>query len=71
MPPKFTAYFRVNSSKTVTALDVNKDGVVTLFHLSKTTLTTPQVRWCSYWYHCLSRKRVCVFTTQQQVQAVC
>lgn len=39
MPPKFTAYFRVNSSKTVTALDVNKDGVVTLFHLSKTTLT--------------------------------
>lgn len=40
MPPKFTAYFRVNSSKTVTALDVNKDGVVTLFHLSKTTLSS-------------------------------
>lgn len=48
MPPKFTAYFRVNSSKTVTALDVNKDGVVTLFHLSKTTLFTPQVKWCNY-----------------------
>ncbi len=58
MPPKFTAYFRVNSSKTVTALDVNKDGVVTLFHLSKTTLTTLRL-WCqNYWQNSLPKTKL-------------